>query len=70
MNLYLNPGGFPIIVDEQVIGAMGVGGATGGDEQCGYEALATVLGPQPPMPAPRPFGGVGNEPPPVSQMQR
>ena len=63
MNLYLNPGGFPIIVDDQLIGALGVGGASGGDEQCGYEALTKVLGPQPPMAPARPFGGVGNEPP-------
>jgi uncharacterized protein GlcG (DUF336 family) len=64
MNLYLNPGGFPIIVDDQLIGALGVGGASGGDEQCGYEALTRVLGPQPPMAPARPFGGVGNEAPP------
>ena len=43
MNLYLNPGGFPIIVDDQLIGAIGVGGASGGDDQCGYEALTKVL---------------------------
>jgi uncharacterized protein GlcG (DUF336 family) len=64
MNLYLNPGGFPIIVNDQLIGAIGVGGAAGGDEQCGYDALTKVLGPQPPMAPPMPFGGVGNEPPP------
>ncbi len=61
MNLYLNPGGFPIVVDGQMIGAIGVGGASGGDEQCAYEALTKVLGPQPPMAPARPFGGVGNE---------
>ena len=66
MNMYLNPGGFPIIVDDQLIGAIGVGGASGGDEQCGYEALTKVLGPQPPMAPARPFGGVGNEPPPAA----
>jgi len=65
MNLYLNPGGFPIIVNDQLIGAMGVGGAAGGDEQCGYDALTKVLGPQPPMAPPMPFGGVGNEPAPA-----
>jgi len=69
MNLYLNPGGFPIIVDDQLIGALGVGGASGGDEQCGYEALTKVLGPQPPMAPARPFGGVGNEPPPATPPQ-
>jgi len=64
MNLYLNPGGFPIIVDDQLIGAIGVGGAPG-DEQCAYTALTSVLGPQPPMAPELPFGGVGNERPAV-----
>jgi uncharacterized protein GlcG (DUF336 family) len=62
MNLYLNPGGFPIIVDDQLIGAIGVGGAPG-DELCAYAALTSVLGPQPPMAPELPFGGVGNERP-------
>jgi uncharacterized protein GlcG (DUF336 family) len=66
MNMYLNPGGFPIIVDDQLIGAIGVGGASGGDDQCGYDALTKVMGPQPPMAPARPFGGVGNEPPPAA----
>jgi len=65
MNLYLNPGGFPIIVHDQLIGAIGVGGAAGGDEQCGYDALTKVLGPQPPMAPTLPFGGVGTELPPA-----
>jgi glc operon protein GlcG len=64
MHLYLNPGGFPIIVSDQLIGALGVGGAAGGDEQCGYDALTKVLGLQPPMAPALPFGGIGNEPPP------
>ena len=63
MNLYLNPGGFPIVVNDQLIGAIGVGGAPG-DEQCAYTALTQVLGAQPPMAPALPFGGVGNEPPP------
>ena len=70
IKLYLNPGGFPIVVDDQLIGALGVGGASGGDEQCGYEALTKVLGPQPPMAQARPFGGVGNEPPPAASQTR
>ena len=50
LDLYLVPGGFPIIVSDRLIGAMGVGGAAGaGDEQCAYEALTRVLGPQPPL---------------------
>jgi uncharacterized protein GlcG (DUF336 family) len=65
MHLYFNPGGFPIIVNDQLIGALGVGGAAGGDEQCGYDALTKVLGPQPPMAPALPFGGIGNEPRPA-----
>jgi hypothetical protein len=65
MPIYLNPGGFPMIVNDQSIGALGVGGAAGGDEQCGYDALIKLLGPQPPMAPALPFGGVGNEPKPV-----
>ena len=43
-------GGLPIMVGTQMIGAIGVGGATGaGDEQCAYEALIKVIGPQPPL---------------------
>jgi uncharacterized protein GlcG (DUF336 family) len=63
VKLYLNPGGFPIIVNDQMIGALGVGGAAGGDEGCGYEALTKVLGPQPPQAPALEFGGIGNEPP-------
>jgi uncharacterized protein GlcG (DUF336 family) len=59
MNLYLNTGGLPITVDDQIIGSIGVGGAPG-DEQCAYEALTKVLGQQPPLAPTKPFGGVGN----------
>jgi len=68
LNYYLNPGGFPIIVDDQLIGAIGVGGAPG-DEACAHEALTKVLGPQPPMAPAIPFGGVGDEAPPAQQPQ-
>lgn len=61
IGLYLNPGGLPIIVNDQLIGSIGVGGATVGDEQCAYEALTKVLGPQPPLAPAKPFGGVGDE---------
>ena len=61
IGLYLNPGGLPIIVNDQLIGAVGVGGASVGDEQCAYEALTKVLGPQPPLAPAKPFGGVGDE---------
>ncbi len=40
-------GGYPIIVEDIMIGAMGVGGALGGDEQCSHTALTKVLGPRP-----------------------
>jgi uncharacterized protein GlcG (DUF336 family) len=49
-------GGLPIVVDGQMIGAIGVGGGSK-DEECAYTALTTVIGPQPPLapstPAPR-----------------
>src|SRR5690242_319497 len=40
-------GGLPIIADGQLIGAIGVGGGSR-DEDCAYEALTQVIGPQPP----------------------
>lgn len=41
-------GGLPIMVGPQLIGAIGVGGASGEqDERCAYEALSEVIGPQP-----------------------
>ena len=48
-------GGLPIIVDGQMIGAIGVGGSNR-DEECAYQALTSVVGPQPPLagPAPQP----------------
>jgi glc operon protein GlcG len=49
-------GGLPIIVNGQLIGAIGVGGippaernATYGEELCARDALAEVIGPQPPL---------------------
>src|SRR5256885_6732939 len=46
LHMYLVSGGLPIVVDDQMIGAIGVGGGNA-DEQCGYQALVKVLGPQP-----------------------
>jgi uncharacterized protein GlcG (DUF336 family) len=46
-------GGLPIIVDGQMIGAIGVGGGTM-DEQCAYEAVTSVVGQQPPLAPPAP----------------
>lgn len=49
-------GGLPIIVNGQLIGAIGVGGippaernATYGEELCARDALEQVIGPQPPL---------------------
>ena len=56
LNQYYVSGGLPIIVDDQLIGAIGVGGSRDGDEPCAYAALTKVLGPQPPIasgPTPR-----------------
>ena len=43
-------GGLPIMLGDQLIGAIGVGGAMGKqDEQCAHQALEKVVGPQPPL---------------------
>ncbi len=55
IGLFANSGGLPIIVNDQLIGAIGVGGAAPridegwSDEICAHKALAEVLGPQPPL---------------------
>jgi len=51
LSYYFVPGGLPIIVEDQLIGAVGVGGGNA-DEQCAYQALVKVLGPQPPLTPP------------------
>ncbi|HWX39230.1 MAG TPA: heme-binding protein [Candidatus Sulfotelmatobacter sp.] len=61
LSYYFVPGGLPIVVDNQLIGAVGVGGGNA-DEQCAYQALQKVLGPQPPLaqaapPASMPMSG-------------
>ena len=46
-NLFSNAGGVPIVVDGQMIGAVGVGGggeAIGGDEKCAVEGLKAAFG--------------------------
>ena len=51
MGYFLVSGGMPIIVDDVMIGVIGVGGGRGiNDEQCAYQAMTKVLGPQPPLP--------------------
>jgi len=62
LNLYLVEGGYPIIVEEMMVGALGVGGASAGDEECGHAALTKVLGPQAPIVPPvrpNPVGPAG-----------
>ena len=45
---YFVGGGLPIVVEDQLIGAVGVGGGNA-DEMCAYTAMTKVLGPQPPL---------------------
>ena len=59
---YFVGGGLPIVVDSNLIGAIGVGGGNM-DEQCAYQALTKVLGPQPPLPTPAGRGAPGGAPP-------
>jgi uncharacterized protein GlcG (DUF336 family) len=57
LSYYFVGGGLPIVVDGNLIGSVGVGGGNA-DEQCAYQALQQVLGPQPPLAAPpAPAGG-------------
>jgi uncharacterized protein GlcG (DUF336 family) len=53
---YFVGGGLPIVVEGQLIGAIGVGGGNQ-DEMCAYTALTKVLGPQPPLYTPPARGG-------------
>src|SRR5271166_6044577 len=53
LSYYFVGGGLPIVVDDQLIGAVGVGGGNA-DEMCAYQALTKVLGPQPPLTPPAP----------------
>jgi uncharacterized protein GlcG (DUF336 family) len=48
LNQFPVSGGMPIIVDNQLIGAIGVGGSNM-DEECAYAALTAVIGTQPPL---------------------
>src|SRR4029077_15467069 len=52
---YFVGGGLPIVVEDNLIGAVGVGGGNA-DEQCAYQALQKVLGPQPPLATAAPAG--------------
>ena len=62
---YWVSGGLPIVVDDVLIGAIGVGGS-GLDEECANAGLTAVLGPQPPLAEklpPRNGGGARQQPP-------
>ena len=61
---YFVGGGLPIVVENNLIGAIGVGGGNM-DEQCAYQALTKVLGPQPPLPTPAGRGAPGPGAPPA-----
>ena len=61
LSYYFVGGGLPIVVENQLIGAMGVGGGNM-DEMCAYTALTKVLGPQKPLPQPAARGGGAGAP--------
>jgi uncharacterized protein GlcG (DUF336 family) len=74
LGFFPNSGGLPIVVNDQLIGAIGVGGSAPrvaqgwSDEICAHKALTEVLGPQPPLPKdlpPRPAANRGNAPVPT-----
>jgi glc operon protein GlcG len=48
IGVFPTSGGLPIMVGDQMIGAIGVGGSNQ-DEECAYAALTSVVGPQPPL---------------------
>src|ERR1043166_6483079 len=55
IGFFPNSGGLPIMVNDQLIGAVGVGGSAPrvaqcwSDEICAHKAMTEVLGPQPPL---------------------
>src|SRR6266699_2017493 len=55
LGFFANSGGIPIVVNDQLIGAIGVGGSAPrvaqgwSDEICAHKAMIEVLGPQPPL---------------------
>jgi len=53
LSYYFVPGGVPIVLENQLIGAIGIGGGNM-DEPCAYHALTKVLGIQPPPPTAKP----------------
>jgi uncharacterized protein GlcG (DUF336 family) len=59
LSYYFVPGGVPIVLENQLIGSIGIGGGNM-DEPCAYYALGKVLGIQPP-PAPAGEAGGGRQ---------
>ena len=53
LSYYFVPGGVPIVLENQLIGSIGIGGGNM-DEPCAYAALTKVLGIQPPPPTAKP----------------
>ena len=53
LSYYFVPGGVPIVLENQLIGAIGIGGGNM-DEPCAYHALTKVLGIEPPPPTAKP----------------
>ena len=55
LGFFANSGGLPIVVNDKLIGAVGVGGSAPrvaqgwSDEICAHKAMIEVLGPQPPL---------------------
>ncbi len=66
LGVFPTSGGLPIMVDDQMIGAIGVGGSNV-DEECAYDALTKVVGPQPPVAPPTPGGRGAGGPPPTAR---
>src|SRR5215467_7808030 len=70
IGFFPNSGGLPIIVKDQMIGAVGVGGSAPriaqgwSDEICAHKAMTEVFGPQPPLlqDLPRPAVNKANAP--------
>jgi glc operon protein GlcG len=61
-NFFTNSGGIPIVVDGQMIGAVGVGGgAGGGDENCAIEGLKAAFGDHVTLPVYAAAGGAGRQ---------
>src|SRR6266704_2277895 len=66
LGFFPNSGGLPIVVNDQLIGAIGVGGSAPrvaqgwSDEICAHKAMIEVLGPQPPLVEDLPARAAGN----------